>query len=103
MNFKVKKNNQGFSLVEVLVVIFILATVAVSIYSLFNLTLKMLWENKARIGATQLANKKIEIVRNLPYNDIGTIGGVVAGTIPENRSEERRVGKEWRSRWSPYH
>src|SRR2546428_8211718 len=22
---------------------------------------------------------------------------------PENRSEERRVGKECRSRWSPYH
>src|SRR2546429_8484901 len=24
-------------------------------------------------------------------------------TIIENRSEERRVGKECRSRWSPYH
>src|SRR2546421_6444042 len=24
-------------------------------------------------------------------------------TRPENRSEERRVGKECRSRWSPYH
>ena len=24
-------------------------------------------------------------------------------TICENRSEERRVGKECRSRWSPYH
>src|ERR1017187_6405707 len=23
--------------------------------------------------------------------------------IPDNRSEERRVGKECRSRWSPYH
>ena len=23
--------------------------------------------------------------------------------IPESRSEERRVGKECRSRWSPYH
>ena len=23
--------------------------------------------------------------------------------FPENRSEERRVGKECRSRWSPYH
>src|SRR5262249_58601205 len=22
---------------------------------------------------------------------------------PAGRSEERRVGKEWRSRWSPYH
>ena len=24
-------------------------------------------------------------------------------TAPEDRSEERRVGKECRSRWSPYH
>src|SRR2546422_11688875 len=24
-------------------------------------------------------------------------------TVPEERSEERRVGKECRSRWSPYH
>ena len=29
-------------------------------------------------------------------------GGIVAGLI-YNRSEERRVGKECRSRWSPYH
>ena len=25
------------------------------------------------------------------------------GEIKDNRSEERRVGKECRSRWSPYH
>ena len=25
------------------------------------------------------------------------------GTVIHNRSEERRVGKECRSRWSPYH
>ena len=25
------------------------------------------------------------------------------GWIPKERSEERRVGKECRSRWSPYH
>ena len=27
----------------------------------------------------------------------------VAGIVVEERSEERRVGKECRSRWSPYH
>src|SRR2546430_2670026 len=27
----------------------------------------------------------------------------IAGTVPSLRSEERRVGKECRSRWSPYH
>ena len=25
------------------------------------------------------------------------------GTLIDSRSEERRVGKECRSRWSPYH
>ena len=29
--------------------------------------------------------------------------GVVAGLTNISRSEERRVGKECRSRWSPYH
>ena len=31
-------------------------------------------------------------------------GGLMEkGESPEDRSEERRVGKECRSRWSPYH
>ena len=28
---------------------------------------------------------------------------IVSGVIEKERSEERRVGKECRSRWSPYH
>ena len=31
------------------------------------------------------------------------IVGHAYGKIPAPRSEERRVGKECRSRWSPYH
>src|SRR5256886_9013386 len=51
--------------------------------------------------------------RDLPaVHDVGVqrIGSDIAvllradGTpLPERRSEERRVGKECRSRWSPYH
>ena len=40
----------------------------------------------------------------------GGVSGICAliffasnGLIPVSRSEERRVGKECRSRWSPYH
>ena len=29
--------------------------------------------------------------------------GGIKGVVGEDRSEERRVGKECRSRWSPYH
>ena len=32
-----------------------------------------------------------------------TSTSILGGTLPANRSEERRVGKECRSRWSPYH
>ena len=31
------------------------------------------------------------------------LSGLVIGSIALPRSEERRVGKECRSRWSPYH
>src|SRR2546426_1011775 len=34
---------------------------------------------------------------------VGTIGGGCVEAEVWNRSEERRVGKECRSRWSPYH
>src|SRR6185436_20543329 len=34
-------------------------------------------------------------------DELGPIGGVAA--LVGTRSEERRVGKECRSRWSPYH
>ena len=37
------------------------------------------------------------VVENLPANAGHT------GSSPGLRSEERRVGKECRSRWSPYH
>ena len=33
----------------------------------------------------------------------GVFGGVIFNPIMGLRSEERRVGKECRSRWSPYH
>ena len=42
--------------------------------------------------------------RNKAIYAVGTKGGrVVKGFYRASRSEERRVGKECRSRWSPYH
>ena len=41
------------------------------------------------------------------FNDTGMGGSIVINPLPQPspvlRSEERRVGKECRSRWSPYH
>ena len=41
--------------------------------------------------------------RVLVTNRAGTEVQIWPSDLPKRRSEERRVGKECRSRWSPYH
>ena len=41
-------------------------------------------------------NRQLHALDLIPKSSDGTV-------VPGNRSEERRVGKECRSRWSPYH
>ena len=43
----------------------------------------------------------LERVRDTPISETAIIGSAVGAAL--TRSEERRVGKECRSRWSPYH
>ena len=45
--------------------------------------------------------KKDDIVKIISGKNKGVTGKVIA--VLQLRSEERRVGKECRSRWSPYH
>ena len=76
----------GFTLIEVLIGVLILAVAILTIYSLFNMSLKVIWESKAKITATQLANQKIEIAHNLNYADVGTVNGIPAGNIPQTEN-----------------
>ena len=49
--------------------------------------------------------KKGELFAFLGVNGAGksTTISIICGQLHKDRSEERRVGKECRSRWSPYH
>src|SRR3712207_9234253 len=42
-------------------------------------------------------------VKVLAYSEIAVGTALLTPFVPTARSEERRVGKECRSRWSPYH
>src|SRR2546422_1482230 len=57
-------------------------------------------------GAGQYPDPQLRVIRRGrgSYNDLPVHEHLeVDGPIGELRSEERRVGKEGRSRWSPYH
>ncbi|NQU77770.1 carboxypeptidase regulatory-like domain-containing protein [Candidatus Falkowbacteria bacterium] len=80
---KIKTNNSGFSLISILVGVFIIILAGLGIWNVFNFSLKIIRENKNRTLATAIANEKAEIIRNLPYDDIGTQSGIPAGAIPQ--------------------
>ena len=52
-------------------------------------------------GTSIVAIQNAELVKKLEIMNAKVIGNPDAK--PAERSEERRVGKECRSRWSPYH
>ena len=64
----------------------LMAIVFVGLATAFQGAIKLLSENKARSTATALANEKMESIRNLPYEEIGTSGGIPQGEIPQEES-----------------
>jgi prepilin-type N-terminal cleavage/methylation domain-containing protein len=91
LNFQFSK--KGFTLVEILVGIALLAIVFLGIYGAFQLGLKVVGQSKARATAIAIANQKIEQIRNLSYEDVGTIGGIPPGVIPETQELSRNQVK----------
>src|SRR5690606_13925038 len=54
-------------------------TLVSSLYTLISF-------NRARISAKHLAQEKMELIRNLPYDEIGTQGGIPSGSLLQNES-----------------
>lgn len=79
---------KAFTLIEVLVGIFLILIVFLGIFGAFQLGLKVVWQSQARITAISLANQKIEEIRNLSYDGVGTIGGIPSGNIPAEEQIE---------------
>lgn len=82
-------NQNGFSLIEILVTLFILMIIFFGVYSLILFSLKVTADNKHYTEAINIANQKMEVIRNMPYSDIGVVLGIPAGTIPQIETVER--------------
>lgn len=78
---KKKKKEKGLTLIEVLISASLTLIVFGSLVGLLIGTIELVGNNKARIGALTLASDKMEVVRGLEYNNIGTIGGIPQGNI----------------------
>ncbi len=77
------KSPKGFTLIEALVLLFIFAIVSMTFLQTYATGTRLIIESKNRLGATALANQKIEIIRSIDYDTIGTTTGIPAGDISE--------------------
>lgn len=77
-------SSRGFTIIEVTITIFLIGTVVVGIFGLFILALRSAQDSSRRVVATALANERMEMVRNLPYLNVGTMGGVPNGSVPQS-------------------
>ena len=84
IKFNIKK--QGFTLVEILVVMLIISVVFAGFYTTFMVGSRYIIDAKNRLGAIALANEKMEIIRNLAYDNVGLLHGVPDGNIPEEEN-----------------
>lgn len=75
------ENQNGFSLIEVMVGVAVFSLVFVGIYSGIQMVLKVVYQSRLRIIETGILNEQIEIIRNLPFADIGIAAGSPAGIL----------------------
>lgn len=82
-------NQKGFSLLEIVLATAIFLLFALGIYSGISLIFKVVYQSRMRILETALLAERLEVVRNLPYNDVGIINGVPSGVLPYSTTTVR--------------
>lgn len=94
LNIKTKSNPgyfsrnrlPGFTFIEAMTVLFVFSLITLAFYSLISSGTRFIQDSKNRLGALAAVNEKMEIVRNLQYDDIGTVGGEIEGNIPQDET-----------------
>jgi type II secretory pathway pseudopilin PulG len=84
-----KSKNFGFSLLETLIGVTVFIVIAVGVYQTYSAVYVLIGTTKQKIAGIALANEQLEIIRNLPYADVGIVNGVPAGKIPRTQTLTR--------------
>lgn len=61
----------------------------VGFFTAYQLAMKVVSQSRARITALAIANEKIEEIRNLSYENVGTIDGYPSGILPASETVVR--------------
>ncbi|MFC1626652.1 prepilin-type N-terminal cleavage/methylation domain-containing protein [Patescibacteria group bacterium] len=80
----INRKHSGFTLIEIVVAIGVLGIFFATTALLLQQILEGIARSRIRTTAMSIAQEKMELARNLPYTDVGTVGGIPQGNIEQN-------------------
>lgn len=83
--------SQGFSLIELVVTVTIFAILTTGVLSAYQALTLSVKKSREQITLSSLASNYMEIVRNLPYSQVGTISGNPTGVLPDVNSPKSQT------------
>ncbi|MFA6424332.1 MAG: prepilin-type N-terminal cleavage/methylation domain-containing protein [Candidatus Magasanikbacteria bacterium] len=81
--------HRGFTLVEVVVATAVFLIFAVGVYGSISMVFKVVYQSRVKILETAVLSEELEIVRNLPYEDVGILNGSPLGLLSHTKSVYR--------------
>jgi len=79
----------GFSLVEIIVGAAVFLIVAVSVYDGYFTISKATEAARYKVTGAALADEEIEIIRNMPYSEVGVAGSIPTGVLAHTQTLSR--------------
>ena len=91
MNARSLKNDRetGFTLIEVVVGSALFLVVAMAAYGAYTSLFQVAQLNQSKLLAVALADEQFEIIRNMPYVNVGLTTGIPQGTLPRTQTAVR--------------
>ena len=86
MRTPIRPSQAGFTFVELIFVTVISVMIFGALFTTFQYTLQLIAQSRAQLSALSLANERMEFFRSLPYNDVGTLTGIVRGPVANNQT-----------------
>jgi hypothetical protein len=82
----VKNYRRGTSLIDLIISMAIIALLFGGIYLVYFSIITSVANIGVRTAAANAIGQQIEVLRNLPYDSVGTVGGVPNGVIPQSQT-----------------
>lgn len=82
-------HQRGDTLIGIIITLGIFAILSQAVVTLAFSAYDLISYNRARVSARHIALESMEIVRNAPYADIGTVGGIPSGIFTQKQDVSR--------------